>query len=150
MSDKEGDKIYLTIQELNDWLFERVADDRDVVLDEMQDEFFATLAQAESDNVEGSDEYKANIEAVRTTLQDLQRPGNKATVVTELKKKITDGFRSLLTLFTPTSVLTVVTLFPPDLVGTVATSTIKADLMVKASCNTRTKTALPAPSPMAS
>lgn len=48
------------VAELYEWLWERVADDRDVVVDDMQEEYFARL-EAEDDakgDLPGSAEYR--------------------------------------------------------------------------------------------
>ena len=37
------------IAELNDWLWDRVADDRDVVVDDMQEEFFPMLEKKDDE-----------------------------------------------------------------------------------------------------
>ena len=38
------------IAELNDWIWDRVADDRDVVVDDMQEEFFPMLEKKDDED----------------------------------------------------------------------------------------------------
>ena len=47
-----------SITELKDWLFERVADDNDIVVDEMQQEFAAYYDKLEVEKTSLSDEIK--------------------------------------------------------------------------------------------
>ena len=48
------------VAELYEWLWERVADDRDVVVDDMQEEHFARLEAEDDarDDLPGSAEYR--------------------------------------------------------------------------------------------
>ena len=49
-----------SVAELYEWLWERVADDRDVVVDDMQEEHFARLEAEDDarDDLPGSAEYR--------------------------------------------------------------------------------------------
>ena len=85
-----------SIAELKDWLFGRVADDNDVVIDQMQDEFGVYYDKMESinDSVEGTDEYKANMEYLKTSIAELKtKEGRNKIKVKTAKQKITDGIR---------------------------------------------------------
>jgi hypothetical protein len=88
-----------TIAELKDWLFERVQDDCDVVVDDLQEEFAAFYEDLESkagDKVcQGSKEYKTNQKYLATSLAELMTPEGKAKIkVKKDKQKITDGIRN--------------------------------------------------------
>ena len=56
---EEGDGL----QQLKDWLFTEVADDNDIVVDEMQEDFHDYYEEEEArlGECEGSKEYKENI-----------------------------------------------------------------------------------------
>ena len=86
-----------SVKELKDWLFERVADDNDIVVDEMQNEFGDYYDKMETINgdVEGTDEYKANMEYLKATIAELKTPKGRAKIkVEKAKQKITDGIKS--------------------------------------------------------
>ena len=85
-----------SITELKDWLFDRVADDNDIVIDEMQEEFGAYYDKLENENgnISGSDEYKTNMEHMKTSISELKTPKGKLKIKIEKdKQKITDGIR---------------------------------------------------------
>lgn len=94
MLDLNGNSEDETIKELKDWLFERVADDNDIVIDEMQEEFGAFYETIDQDNP-GSEEYRNNLELLKTSIAELKTPEGKAQIkVKKEKQKITDGIRS--------------------------------------------------------
>ncbi len=86
-----------SVSELFDWLWERVADDRDVVVDDLQEEQFPRLEAEDDGNADlrGSEEYRANLAALETTIAELKQPGCSKALVMESKKpkQITDGLR---------------------------------------------------------
>ena len=84
------------IQALKDWLFERVADDNDIVVDEMQEEFGVHFEQLEADknSCQGSEEYRKNIKLLNSSIAELQTPQGQLKIkVQKDKQKITDGIR---------------------------------------------------------
>lgn len=85
------------ITALKDWLFERVSDDNDIVVDEMQEEFAAYYDQIEADKdscFQGSQEYQKNVKLLESSIADLQTPSGKLKIKLEKdKQKITDGIR---------------------------------------------------------
>ncbi len=85
-----------SLVELKKWLFDRVADDNDIVVDELQEEFGAYYEKIESESgsVSGSEEYKININLLGTSIAELKEPeGRKKTKCHKEKQKITDGIR---------------------------------------------------------
>ena len=84
------------ICELKNWLFERVADDNDIVVDEMQKEFEAYFDQKEAEHhFPGSEEYQKNVKYLNTTIAELKTPEGKQKIkIKKDKQKITDGIRS--------------------------------------------------------
>ena len=89
---EEGDGL----QQLKDWLFTEVADDNDIVVDEMQQDFFDYYEEEEErlGECEGSTEYKENIKHLETGIKELKTPKGKLSIlVGEKKQKITDGIR---------------------------------------------------------
>ena len=90
---EEGDGLQI----LKDWLFTEVADDNDIVVDEMQEEFSKYFEEEEKrlDECQGSDLYKENIKHLETGIKKLKTPeGAKNMQVGEKKQKITDGIRT--------------------------------------------------------
>ena len=84
------------LQQLKDWLFGEVADDNDIVVDEMQKEFHAHFEEEEArlGECSGSSEYKENIKHLETGIKKLKTPdGTRSIQVSEKKQKITDGIR---------------------------------------------------------
>ena len=84
------------ITALKDWLFERVSDDNDIVVDEMQEEFAAYYDQIEADKdsgFPGSPEYQKNVKLLESgSIADLQTPSGKLKIkLNKDKQKITDG-----------------------------------------------------------
>ena len=90
---EEGDGL----QQLKDWLFTEVADDNDIVVDEMQQDFHDYYEEEEErlGECEGSTEYKENIKHLETGIKELKTPKGKLSIqVGEKKQKITDGIRT--------------------------------------------------------
>jgi len=88
----EGDGL----AELKEWLFEEVADDRDIVVDEMQSDFAQHFQQEEEslNECEGSDLYRENIKHLEKGIAKLKTPEGRNTIkVSKDKQKITDGIR---------------------------------------------------------
>ena len=84
------------LQILKDWLFTEVADDNDIVVDEMQEEFSKYFEEEETrlGECEGSDLYKENMKHLETGIEKLKTPeGTRKIQVGEKKQKITDGTR---------------------------------------------------------
>lgn len=93
--DLNGNEEDASIKELKDWLFDRVADDNDIVVDEMQEEFGEYFNKLDSDNdVEPSEEYKTNMKYLETSIAELKTNKGKLKIKVEKdKQKITDGIR---------------------------------------------------------
>lgn len=86
-----------SIKELKDWLFERISDDNDVVVDDIQRDFaqyFEDIELKQSPVCDGSDEYKKNIEYLNTSIAHLKTTEGRATIkVNKEKQKVTDGIK---------------------------------------------------------
>lgn len=84
-----------SIKELKDWLFGRVADDNDIVVDDMQEEFGEHFDKLETENgVEPSEEYKKNMKLLETSIAELKTDKGRLKIKVEKdKQKITDGIR---------------------------------------------------------
>jgi hypothetical protein len=95
-AEAEADAVPNTVEELRNWLWEQVADECDIVVDEMQKEHFARLEKEddERDDLPGSEEYKANMEAINKGIAELKEPGCTKGLVSEKKQKITDGLNT--------------------------------------------------------
>ena len=64
-----------TVKKLKDWLLDRVADDNDIVVDELQEEHAAFYEELElkADNAcPGSEEYNKNQECLKTSIAKLK------------------------------------------------------------------------------
>lgn len=83
------------VKDLKDWLFDRVGDDNDVVIDDLQEEFGAYFDQLESQNpIDGTDEYQVNMKHLNGLIRELKTPeGCEQIKVKKDKQKITDGTR---------------------------------------------------------
>ena len=91
-SIEEGDGLQI----MKDWLFTEVADDNDIVVDEMQEEFGAYFEEEEArlGECKGSNEYQENMKHLETGLKKLKTPeGKRSMQVSDKKQKITDGIR---------------------------------------------------------
>ena len=89
---EEGDGLQI----LKDWLLTEVADDNDIVVDEMQEEFQAFFEEEETrlGECEGTQEYKQNIKHLETGIDKLRTPkGTLSIQVSKDNQKITDGIR---------------------------------------------------------
>lgn len=100
MSPNAADEAIATmkddVKELFDWLWDRVADERDIVVDDLQEEEIPRLEEEDDKKGEclGSVEYKINMAALDTTIAELKVPGCTKTLVSEKHQKITDGIRT--------------------------------------------------------
>ena len=78
---------------MKEWLFNEVADDNDIIVDEMQKDFMGFYN--ENDDFEGTQEYKKNIKHIETGIADLKTPkGIQKMKVGTTKQKITDGIQT--------------------------------------------------------
>ena len=74
------------VDELKEWLFGRVADDNDIVVDEMQEEFADFYDQTESSLLKGTEEYQRNLKHLESSILEA-----KNQRVTKEKQKVHDG-----------------------------------------------------------
>jgi len=74
-----------SIAELKAWLFGRVADDNDIVIDDVQNEFGVYYDKMETinDSVEGTEEYKANMEYLTTSIAKLKTKEGRSKIKVE-------------------------------------------------------------------